>query len=106
MSSSTFTPHPAEVNSAKTVCKCGGADSVCGCAPDSCTCASCPKSSEPENKAVPVEGSNKTVCKCGGNEGTCVSYRSLSIDMKTDLSRLVQMANVLVAGVQRTIKST
>lgn len=73
MSSQTYQPHPAEVDSAKTVCKCGGADSVCGCAPGECTCASCGKSSDPVNKAVPVEGSSKTVCKCGGNDGTCVS---------------------------------
>lgn len=73
MSSQTFQPHPAEVNSTKTVCQCGGADSTCGCARGQCTCAGCSKSSDPVNKAVPVEGSSRTVCKCGGNDSTCVS---------------------------------
>jgi RNA recognition motif-containing protein len=30
----------------KTVCKCGGADSVCGCAPGTCGCTRCAKSSD------------------------------------------------------------
>lgn len=109
MSSQAFQPHQFEADAAKTVCKCGGADSVCGCAPGECTCAGCSKSSDPVNKAVPVEGSDKTVCKCGGNEGTCVStyfflpkglenWHKLNSDID---DRCVRVGRARAAGAQR-----
>lgn len=105
MTSETFQPRPAEVNSAKTVCKCGGSDSVCGCAPGQCTCASCPKSSNPVNKAVPAAQANKTVCQCGGNEGTCVSTLRPWNNIRLTGNRPAKTVHAPAAAVPRTIKA-